>query len=270
MKPLAAVIGFPVSHSLSPKLHNHWLKQLNLAGEYRALEVSSSDLAHMFKTLPEEGYVGWNVTIPHKEAALALVDEIEESARSIRAVNTVVVRGGKLIGSNTDAYGFMENLKTKTGDITKYFQKVVVLGAGGAARAVVHALIQEGARHIIVVNRTRVRAESLAADFSVQSVSWENKEDALSGATLLINTTSLGMMGQQPLEISLECLPENALVTDIIYKPLITPLLEKARARNLRTVTGLGMLIHQAVPGFNAWFGGTPAVTPELEEWLLA
>ena len=263
-KRIAGVLGWPVSHSLSPKLHHHWLKTLGIDGEYKALAVEPKDLQTTLKALPDMGWQGCNLTIPHKEAALPFLDELDDTARAIGAVNTVIVRGGKLIGSNTDAYGFAENIRAGlTGT-----HKAVVLGAGGAAKAVCYALHQLGFQHIVIANRTREKAEALAASFqNVQVGAWDN--NLLADADLLVNATSLGMTGKEPLEMDLSRLPVGALVTDIVYAPLITPLLAAAKARGNPIVDGLGMLLHQAVPGFAAWFGVRPQVTAQLREHVL-
>ncbi len=266
---LAGVMGWPVSHSLSPKLHNYWIKQLQLDAAYLPLSVHADNVKDEFRALPKVGFAGWNVTVPHKEVALQCVDEVDEAARAIGAVNTVTVRAdGSLLGSNTDAYGFAQNLQEKAGKIDA--KKAVVLGAGGAARAVVFALKKEGFGDIVITNRTQKRAEELAEFFEVKAAAWEEYAKELGDATLLVNTTTLGMAGQPELRVRLEELPKDAVVADIVYKPLLTELLKDAQARGLRTVTGLGMLIHQAVPGFEAWFGLKPEVTPQLEEYLLS
>lgn len=268
---LAGVIGWPVSHSLSPKLHNRWLKEHAIDGAYVPLTVTPEDLKATFHLLPRLGFKGWNITLPHKERALELVDEADAKAKGIGAVNTVVVReDGSLFGTNTDAYGFMENLHIKGGDVSSR-SRIVVLGAGGAARAVIWGLKEAGVEEILLLNRTRRRGEEIAAAFTgVTVMDWQQRSEALEGAALLINTTTLGMLGQPPLELELAALPASALVVDIVYKPLMTPLLQMAQQRGNRIVTGLGMLVHQAVPGFAAWFGPTPLVTPELETWLAA
>ena len=265
----AGVIGHPIAHSLSPKLHNYWLKKYGIDGEYKAYDIAPDALFDFVSFLREKGMVGCNVTIPHKEMAVSLVRNLDEAARMIGAVNTIVVeRDGTLTGMNTDAYGFSENIKPHLRDK----QKAVILGAGGAARAVIVALKQLGFTNIIITNRTRVRAEELAAQHGLQRVEWSEKDAALAGADLLVNTTSLGMVGKEPLELSLDALPKNALVTDIVYKPLITPLLAAAQARGNPIVDGLGMLLHQAAPGFAAWFGlpHLPEVTQELRDTILA
>lgn len=266
---LAGVMGWPVEHSLSPKLHNYWLKQLGVDGEYLHLSIKPNDLAKTFRSLPSQDFVGWNITVPHKEAALQLVHEVDEAAYAIGAVNTVTVKpDGRLRGSNTDAYGFIQNLKATLGDLTFYKPCAMVIGAGGAARAVIYALKKEGFSRILVTNRTLERINTVTSSCDV--VEWGKKERALEKVTLLINTTSLGMEGQPPLDMPLSFLQPDAAVCDIVYKPLITPLLAEAKQQGNKIITGIGMLIHQAVPGFEAWFGVRPSVTPALTEMLLA
>lgn len=261
----SGVIGHPIAHSLSPKLHGYWLKKYAIDGEYKAYDVAPESLEDFIRTMPERGLAGCNVTIPHKEEVLLLVDEVDDLARAVGAVNTVVVREGKIYGTNTDVAGFSENIKPHlTGK-----NKAVILGAGGAARAVIVALKQLGFAEIIITNRTQERAEELAAQHGLSTVLWNKKDAVLAGADLLVNTTSLGMAGKEPLDIALDALPKSALVTDIVYKPLITPLLAAAKARGNPIVDGLGMLIHQAVPGFEAWFGIRPEVTNELRQFIL-
>ena len=267
---LAGVMGWPVAHSLSPILHNYWLEQTGIDGAFVPLPVAPQDLRPAFAALPKLGFRGWNLTVPHKEAALHLVDEIDDEARAIGAVNTVTVRAdGSLLGSNTDAYGFIANLRAHHAALDSCLERVLVIGAGGAARAVVHALHRAGAREVIIVNRTRARAEALCAPGG-RALDWGEREKALAHATLLVNATTLGMRGQPPLELSLEHLPRETLVADIVYVPLMTPLLREALARGNAIVTGIGMLIHQAVPGFTSWFGAVPPLDATLEERLLA
>jgi shikimate dehydrogenase len=263
----AGVIGYPVKHSLSPKLHSYWLRQLRIEGEYVAKEVKPEDLLNTIKTLSESGFIGVNLTIPHKKHAIPMLDEIDDVARDIGAVNTIVVKSGKLIGSNTDAYGFSENIRPH---LSKKRSKAVVLGAGGAAPAVIYALRNEQFEKIIVLNRTEEKSHEIANLFGglVEVAAWDKRSTILEGADLLVNTTSLGMAGKEPLDIDLSALPKHALVTDIIYTPLITPLLAAAKARGKPVVDGLGMLIYQAVPGFEAWFGKKPEVTPQSLEQL--
>ena len=264
----AAVIGWPAGHSLSPKLHSYWLKQYGIDGSYGALEVKPEDLEETLNGLAGRGYAGCNLTLPHKESAIPMLYAIDETAKAIGAVNTVVIKDGKLCGTNTDAYGFMENLN----DHTKLRAgKAVVLGAGGAARAVCQALKGAGFREIVLTNRTPGKAETLAKQFgnNFRAVAWEGRVDTLAGADLLVNTTSLGLEKNPPLAINLDHLPKDAVVNDIVYKPLMTPLLAAAKERGNIVVDGLGMLIHQAVPGFEAWFGVRPKITPELKSHLL-
>ena len=266
----AAVLGNPVAHSLSPRLHGHWLKAYGIDGDYQAIEVKPEALADQLKVMQQQGYRGCNLTIPHKEAVLPLMDELSEEAKAIGAVNTVFMReDGSLFGTNTDAYGFIENLRRFVGDLTPYLSHCLILGAGGAAKAVHYALKQAGAQHISISNRSRERCSA----FDAEIIDWEKKEQALEDVTLMVNTTSLGMQKQPPLQIALDALPKTALVTDIVYQPLMTPLLQSAKQRGNPIVTGIGMLIYQAVPGFEGWFGQKPEVTPGcfslLEEALV-
>ncbi len=267
----AGVIGWPVGHSLSPKLHGHWLRHYGIDGSYQAIAVAPEQLAGDLRSLIDAGYAGLNVTVPHKQAVLALCDTLDPAARSIGAANTLVFRDGQVRGSNSDAFGFLENLRQGQPGWRADAGPAVVLGAGGAARAVVWALLDRGAPEVRLINRSRARAEGLAGEFggNIRPAGWEELPDALAGAALLVNTTSLGMTGQPPLDIDLTPLPEAALVTDIVYAPLQTQLLAAARRRGNPTVDGLGMLLHQARPGFQAWFGVAPEVTPELRAAVL-
>ncbi|HEY9078596.1 shikimate dehydrogenase [Magnetovibrio sp.] len=273
----AGVIGWPVDHSLSPRVHGFWLRQYGIDGEYVRIPVPPEDFARQLKNLRIDGFVGANVTVPHKEAALAGVDEVHPLAQRIGAVNTVVVReDGSLYGFNTDGFGFLENLKAGFADFSASAGPAVILGAGGAARAVIVALLDAGAPEIRLLNRTKERAEQLADQLSgigsgvVLVGDWNKRADYLDGASLLANTTTLGMKGQMPLDIDLSALPQTALVNDIVYAPLETDLLARARARSNPTVDGLGMLLHQARPGFEAWFGRMPEVTEALRQHVLA
>ncbi|MFN4275974.1 MAG: shikimate dehydrogenase [Ferrovibrio sp.] len=273
--PRAGVIGWPVAHSRSPKLHGFWLKQHGLVGRYDKLPVPPEDLAAFIADLPKEpGFRGVNVTIPHKIAVLPLMAQVDDAARRIGAVNTVVVQpDGSLHGSNTDAFGFIENLKADAPAGWKAANgPAVVLGAGGAARAVIVALLDAGVTELRLANRSIEKAEALAAEFgkAILPVAWDERAPALAGANLLVNTTSLGMADQPPLEIALNDLPPAALVNDIVYSPLVTDLLANAKARGNPVVDGLGMLLHQGRPGFEAWFGVAPAVTPALRDAVLA
>ncbi len=269
---LAGVMGWPVSHSLSPVLHGHWLDGLGIDGAYVPLAVAPENFAEVLRALAKMGFRGVNVTVPHKEAALAAVDDADALARRIGAVNTVIVGAdGKLTGTNTDGFGFLENLKEGAPGWNPAAGPAVVLGAGGAARAVVVALTDAGVPDIKLINRTRARADRMAQDLGgpVTVHDWNDRAAVLAAANLLVNTTTLGMTGKDPLEISLDALPVAALVNDIVYAPLETGLLAAARARGNPVVDGLGMLLHQARPGFEAWFGQAPRVTADLRARIL-
>lgn len=270
---LAGVIGWPVAHSLSPRLHGFWLGAYGIDGAYVPLAVKPEDLGAAVRALPKLGFQGANVTVPHKQAVMAHLDRVDPLARRIGAVNTLVVDDdGAIEGQNTDAFGFMENLKDSAPDWSAESAPAVVVGAGGAARAVIVGLLDAGAPAVRLVNRTRARAEELAAtldDPRIETVDWTARAGTLEGAGLVVNTTTLGMSGNPPLDLDLTGLAPEAVVTDIVYTPLETPLLKAAKAQGLKTVDGLGMLIHQARPGFAAWFGRAPEVTPDLRATLL-
>lgn len=266
----ACVIGWPVAHSLSPRLHNYWLKKYRIPGSYEAWEIKPENLAKAMNELRGKHFSGCNLTLPHKELVLSLLDSMDDTADSIGAANTIIIKpDGLLHGINTDAYGFIENIRSHASIIHK--QKAVVLGAGGAARAIVKALMQEGFRNITLSNRTEKKSIALARHFAGPCISepWQRREYSLENADLLVNTTSLGMKGNEPLSIDLSRLPIHAIVCDIVYSPLETDLLNAARARGNPAVDGLGMLIYQAVPAFEAWFGVRPEVTKETREALL-
>lgn len=267
---LAGVIGYPVSHSRSPKLHNYWLNELGIDGAYVPLSVSPQHLDQVLKALPHMGFRGVNITVPHKEAVFDLVDEVDPLALRIGAINTIVVDdSGHLLGRNTDGFGFMENLRQGAPQWQPN-KTAVILGAGGAARAVAVALQDAGVETIRIVNRSVSRAETLAETVGGLEVAlWEDRDRCLEDAALVVNTTILGMVGQPELDLSLEHLPKDAVVNDIVYVPLETPLLARARARGNPTVDGLGMLLWQAVPGFEAWFGQRPTVTATLRDYVL-
>jgi shikimate dehydrogenase len=270
---VAGVMGWPVKHSRSPRLHGFWLDKYGIDGAYVPLSVAPDDLAAALKALRPLGFAGVNLTLPHKEAAFAAVDRLDPAARRIGAVNTIVVRGdGTLEGSNTDAFGFIEHLRATVPAWRADAAPAVVLGAGGAARAVVAALVDAGVPELRILNRTNERAERLAKALGGNTTvcTWGNWDSALAGAGLLVNTTTLGMAGQPPLEIDLAALPAQAVVDDIVYVPLDTPLLSAAKRRGNRVVDGLGMLLHQGRPGFQAWFGVDPEVTPELRAHVMA
>ena len=267
---LAAVIGWPVRQSVSPVLHSHWLKQHGIKGAYVALPIEPANFGRCVATLPLMGFAGASVTVPHKEAAFALASSLDEDSRMTGAVNTLVFKGDGVAGMNTDVRGFAASLAETLGADAARTGPAVVLGAGGAARAIVLALQRAGSPEIRIVNRTPSRSETLArsAGGAIRSVPWGDWTAALADAGLLVNTTSLGMTGKPPLEIALDRLPQPAAVADIVYNPLETDLLRTAKARGHRTMDGLGMLMHQAVPAFAAWFGITPKVTPELRAAL--
>jgi shikimate dehydrogenase len=269
----ACVIGWPVEHSRSPLIHRYWLQQYGIDGAYEKESVRPEALARFLGSLGAQGFAGANVTLPHKEAALRLATVADEAARAIGAANTLWLdQTGRLCASNTDAYGFMTNLNQAAPGWNEGRRPVMVLGAGGAARAILHGLLAEGTTRIFLANRTLDRAEGLAQAFghAVEVVDWEDRNRALSSCGLLVNATSLGMTGKEPLEIDLAALPKDTVVADIVYSPLETPLLAQARARGNRVVDGLGMLLHQAVPGFERWFGVRPEVTPELRAQVAA
>lgn len=267
----AFVCGHPIAHSRSPKIHGFWLKANGLAGTYAAIDVAPEKFGDFLRELAAQGFAGGNVTIPHKEAAFRLVDRRDEAAEAIGAVNTVWFEDGQLWGGNTDAYGFAANLDENAPSWDKT-DAALVLGAGGAARAIVHALKLRGIRNIRIVNRTVARAQELADSLGagVSAHPLAAASEFLPETGLLINTTSLGMNGNEELPVDPSALPDSAVVTDIVYVPLETPLLAAAKARGLKTVDGLGMLLHQAAPGFEHWFGIRPAVTAELRDLIVA
>ena len=270
---LAGVMGWPVAHSRSPLIHNYWLQKYDLAGSYVQLAVQPGQLATALPGLAALGFKGCNITIPHKVEALKLVDEVDANARRVGAVNTVVVQpDGSLKGMNTDGFGYIQSLLDAQPSWRADAGPVVVLGAGGAARAVVLALSDRGAKEIRLINRTPDKAHAMAAEFGspVKAVPWAQRHAALEGVALLVNTTSQGMHGHAPLDLDLSALPVEALVSDIIYVPLETTLLQAAKARGNPTVDGLGMLLNQARPAFEAWFGVLPEVTPALRRLVEA
>ena len=270
---LAAVIGWPVHQSLSPRMHNYWLKQHGLAGAYVALPIAPENFQACVATLPLMGFAGASVTVPHKESVFALAGVLDDDARITGAVNTLIFESGTVTGLNTDVKGFASSLVAGLGEASAAAGPVTVLGAGGAARAVVLALARAGAPEIRLVNRTKTRSQALAKTLGqfakIKLVDWGDWDAAFVGGRLLVNTTSLGMTGKPPLELSLERLPREAAVADIVYNPLETPLLRAARARGHRTLDGLGMLMHQAAPAFAAWFGVMPEVTDDLRAELI-
>jgi shikimate dehydrogenase len=264
-KPRAAcLIGWPAAHSRSPLIHHHWLRKLDIAGGYSIEAVPPEGFADFVQRLPAHGFVGANVTIPHKERALAL-SHPDARARAVGAANTLWIEGHQLRSTNTDVEGFIDNLDACASGWDAA-EDVLVLGAGGSARAVVFGLIERGIKHVHLANRTMARAQTLKDQFgdSVHPLAWANIADVLPRAQLLVNTTVLGMQGQPALDIDVGLLPPQAVVADLVYVPLVTTLLAAAKARGLRTADGLGMLLHQAVRGFELWFGQRPLVTSEL------
>lgn len=271
--PLAGIMGAPVMHSRSPAIHGHWIAQHGLKAAYLPLPTSPERLEKALRALPALGFRGCNLTIPHKVAAMAMMDRLSPQAREIGAMNCVVVEAdGSLSGYNYDGHGFAESLREADAGFSAARGPVVVLGAGGAARAIIATLAAEGAPMIRLVNRTRKAAEALATGLhgKFEVCDWDQRHDVLADAALVVNTTSLGMVGEPPLDLRLEGLAHSALVCDAVYVPLETPLLKAARARGNRGVDGLGMLLHQAPPAFEHWFGIKPQVTPTLRRLIEA
>jgi shikimate dehydrogenase len=270
---LAGLMGWPVMHSRSPMLHNYWFTHYGIAGTYVPLAITPEGLPAALRALAPLGFAGTNLTIPHKEAALKVVDEADPVAKRIGAISCVVVRpDASLIGYNNDGYGFIHSILQQQPDWRADAGPAVVIGAGGGARAVVYSLAERGARGIRLFNRTFSRAKALEQDFGspIKALPWEDRHAALTDVAMLVNTTSQGMVGHPPLELSLDRLPTSALVSDIVYIPLQTPLLAAARKRGNRTVDGLGMLLHQARPAWKAWFNVDTEVTPELRRLVEA
>lgn len=273
-RPLVAgVMGWPIAHSKSPRLFDHWFAQMGIAGRYVPLAVSAGDFAEVYRALPKAGFRGVNVTLPHKLAALSLADRATGAAKAIGAANMIAfTEAGEIVADNTDAYGFMENLHQGAPEWRPASGPAAILGAGGAARALIYGLREAGAPEIRLTNRTRGKAEALAGEFGprVRAVDWAERAEALAGAATVVNATSLGMTGKPPLEIDLSALAPGTLVNDIVYSPLETPLLAAAKARGAIAVDGLGMLLHQARPAFRAWFGADPTVDAGLRAACLA
>jgi shikimate dehydrogenase len=270
---LAGVMGWPVAHSRSPILHNHWIAEHGLRGAYVLLPVQPEKIEQALRALPTLGFAGCNLTIPHKVAAMAIVDHLEPLAQRIGAANTIVVGAdGSLTGRNTDAYGFIQSLRDAQPVWRANAGPACVVGAGGAARAVIAGLLDEGATEIRLTNRSDAKAVDMAQEFGplVHAIPWADRHAALAEVALLVNTTNQGMHGQAPLDLRLHDLPTTALVSDIVYVPLETPLLLEAKARGNATVNGLGMLINQARPAFEAWFGPLPRISPPLMDKMLA
>ncbi len=269
---IAGVFGWPVDHSRSPRLHGYWLREFGIDGAFIPFATHPSKLEQGLRALPALGFRGGSITLPHKERALALVDEATTLARRIGAINTLIVReDGTILGDNTDGYGFIANLQQVQPGWRGAAGPAVLLGAGGAARAIVVSLLDAGVPELRLVNRTTRRAEEIAEAVGgpIKVLPWDARADALKDAALLVNSTNLGMAGQSPLELDLGKLPKEAVVYDIVYVPLLTQLLKAAEQRGNRIVDGIGMLLHQGRPGFKAWFGEDPQVTPELRAFVL-
>ena len=267
----AGVIGWPIEHSRSPMIHGHWLKRYGIDGTYTKPAVKPEDFGAFVKSFAERGFAGANVTVPHKEAAFALADVRLPAAEAVGAANTLWLEGGKLYATNTDTYGFMTHLDRSAPGWKAKDRPAVILGAGGSARAIAYGLLEAGVPEVRLFNRTRNRADALARHFGPCVIvhDWFERDKLLADTCLLVNTTTLGMAKSGPLDISLTALKSDAVVADIVYVPLETQLLKQARARGLRAVDGLGMLLHQAVPGFEKWFGPRPEVTDELRDLVV-
>lgn len=267
----AFVIGHPIAHSKSPLIHGHWITTFGLDASYEAIDVSPENLRAFVEDLRQGAFVGGNATIPHKEALIALCDDIDPQALQIGAINTLVATNGRVHGSNSDYIGFLANLDAGAPGWDQELETVIVLGAGGASRAIVAALLQRGVKTIALLNRNLARAEALASHFgsSVVAAGLGDFDRFAPQTGLVVNTSAVGMHGTRFEDFLLAALPGHAVVNDIVYTPLITPLLADAEARGLRTVDGLGMLLHQAVPGFSAWFGIEPKVTADLRIKIL-
>jgi shikimate dehydrogenase len=268
----ACVVGWPIEHSRSPLIHGYWLERHGIDGDYVKRPVKPEEAEAFFRDLPGQGFIGCNVTVPLKEAAFCAAARPDAAARSVAAANTLWLEDGVLCASNTDIYGFVHSLDDQTPDWDKTGLPAAVIGAGGAARGVIRGLLDRGIREIRLANRSGERAEALADSFggSIRIFDWENRSNMLISCGLAVNTTTLGMEGQSSLDVDLSGLSHSAVVTDIVYSPLETDLLRRARGMGLRVADGLGMLLHQAVPGFEKWFGVRPEVTPELRSLIIA
>lgn len=271
--PLAGVIGNPIAHSKSPRLHRHWLAKYGIAGDYVPLQVDKDDLREVLRALPKMGFVGANVTIPHKVAALEIADQVSDRATLIGAANTLIFHeDGKIIADNTDGYGFLANLKQGAPDWRPDLGPAAVLGAGGAARAMIVSLLDAGVPEILLANRTRTKADVLRSEFGsrVRVFEWVQAGNMIEAATTVVNTTSLGMVGSPELRVPLDGLQPRTVVTDLVYNPLRTHLLDEAEKAGCTVVDGLGMLLHQGVPGFERWFGVRPEVDQATRDAVLA
>lgn len=268
----AGVIGYPIAHSKSPIIHKYWMNKNNIVGYYQAIEIHPDQLQNKVQEMVDGGYSGFNVTIPHKQNIMALCDEVDKTARAIGAVNTVIIKDKKLYGTNTDAVGFIQNIKSSKPDFNFKNKTALVLGAGGASRAVIFGLLQEGVPKILLANRTAEKAETLVQEFDskLELLAWEKRETALNNIDIIVNTTSLGMTGKPALGLDLSSLNKGALVCDIVYTPLMTDLLKAGKAQDNQIVAGIGMLLYQAQPAFEAWTGILPTVDGELEKLVLS
>ena len=270
--PIAGVLGWPIAHSRSPALHGHWLARYGIQGHYVPIPVAPEHLAEVLRAMPRMGFVGANVTIPHKEAVLALADVVTDRAALIGAANTLIFRpDGKIHADNTDGYGFIANIRQHAPGWIPDRGPAAVIGAGGAARAVVASLLESGVPELRITNRTRIRAEQIRSEFGAKVVvyDWAEAGNMLEGAITVVNATSMGMVGKPPLRVALDALAPGTLVTDLVYTPLITPFLAEAQARGCEIVDGLGMLLHQGAPGFERWFGRRPEVDKALRAAVL-
>ncbi len=270
--PMAFVAGWPIGHTKSPVLHGHWLKRYGIAGHYLPLPIAPEDFEGALRMLGKVGFVGGNVTIPHKMTAFAVADEVTDGAKRLRAANTIIFDADRgIIADNTDGFGFIENLRAGSPSWAAKSGPATVLGAGGASRAIVAALLDAGVPELRLTNRTREKAQAIADELggAVSVVDWAEAEASIDGAALVVNTTSMGMEGGPPLSLTLDAMGEGALATDAVYAPLDTPFLKLARAKGAQTVDGLGMLLHQARPGFAAWFGREPEVDNDLRQAVL-
>jgi len=272
MSPHCFVIGHPIAHSRSPLIHREWLRRYGIAGSYDRIDVAPVDLPAFVARLRDGEFAGGNVTVPHKEAMMALVDEISEAGRAVGAVNTLWREGGRILADNTDVSGFLAHLDATVPNWESRVNTVLILGAGGAARGVAFGLKERGVGRILIANRSRARADELVADFGapLEAIDWERRSEAVGQADLIVNTTPLGLQGKPPLEMDLSALRPGTIVDDIVYVPLKTALLVEAERRGGVIVDGLGMLLHQATPGFARWFGVSPQVTPALRDLIEA
>lgn len=271
--PLAGVIGSPIAHSKSPRLHQHWLRRYGINGHYIPMDVAAEDLEQTVRTLARIGFVGLNVTIPHKEKIIQVADLVSDRAALIGSANTLIFRAdGKIHADSTDGYGFVANLRAGAPDWDPTSGPAAVIGAGGAARAVLSALLDAGVPEIRLTNRTRNRAENLQREFGrkIEVVDWVQAGNSIDGAATVVNASSLGMVGKPSMRVPLDGLSKDAVVTDLVYTPIDTPLLQEARSKGCQTVDGVGMLLHQAAPGFERWFGIRPEIDENLRQAVLA